>query len=289
MNKFTNLMTPDPNLQRTPGQAILQSPMPPAPSPPPCLGLGPRCRRLKVVLRVSNDLDTPMEGDHEATWLLGHTERITFGRIWRHREDLFADATLHVPCKHLREDGGRAVCRAHGFIGQVPRDSGRRQRRRLGGDRFEIVERGKLVARTLPAPRQTPRALAVLSHNPCADAPCQTSDHKRGAACCRDLQIEIMCHRSWTTQELLVRSRQSPYLCKVTRSSDEAIEAEMISACSYLGDDGVACSLHGRRRPDGRKAKPDLCHRWPHPSEEETLHPGCVFAEPKAARSGPGV
>ena len=37
----------------------------------------------------------------------------------------------------------------------------------------------------------------------------------------------------------------------------------MISACGYLGDDGVACTLHGRKRADGRPAKPDLCIEWP--------------------------
>jgi hypothetical protein len=87
-----------------------------------------------------------------------------------------------------------------------------------------------------------------------------------------------MCDREWTRQEALVRSRKSPYLCKVTRERDESLEAEMISACGYLGDDGVACTLHGRRRPDGRPAKPDLCRRWPHPTESEILHTGCVFA-----------
>lgn len=87
-----------------------------------------------------------------------------------------------------------------------------------------------------------------------------------------------MCDRGWTRQELLVRSRQSPYLCKVTRSRDDSLEAEMISACGYLDDAGVACTLHGRSRADGRKAKPALCHRWPNPTESEILHVGCVFA-----------
>jgi hypothetical protein len=122
----------------------------------------------------------------------------------------------------------------------------------------------------------------VLANNPCAAAACRTSDHTIGAACCRDLQVEIMCDKAWTRQELLIRSRQSPYLCKVTRERDDSLEAEMISACGYLGEDGVACELHGRKRPGGESAKPDLCHRWPHPTGEEVLHPGCVFARPEA-------
>lgn len=252
--------------------------MPNAPSPPPCRRLGPQCHRLRVTLRVSADLDSLRDGDHEATWLLGHTERISFGPLWRHREDLFCRATLHVPCKHLEEGGGTARCSAHGYRGALPAAGQTRQRRQLGGGRFRVVERGRLVERELPMPAPPRRSLAVLSHNPCAEAPCQTSDHTRGAACCRDLQVEIMCDRSWTRQELLIRSRQSPYLCKVVRENDEALDAEMISACGFLGADGVACTLHSRRRPDGRKAKPDLCHRWPKPSRDETLHRGCVFA-----------
>jgi hypothetical protein len=230
-----------------------------------------------VTLRVSSSLDKPTSGDHEATWLLGHTERISFGRLWRHHDDLFCRATLHVPCKHLKRNGDEVQCAAWGFSGTLPRSQTANQGRHLGGDRFRIVERGKLVQRLLPRPAIAPRRLVVLSQNPCATAPCQTSDHKVGAACCRDLQIEIMCDKSWTRQELLIRSRQSPYLCKVTRERDDAIEAEMISACGYLGEDGVACELHGRKRPTGESAKPNLCHRWPHPTGEEVLHPGCVF------------
>lgn len=249
-----------------------------APAPPPCRALGSQCRSVRVTLRVSADLDSLRDGDHEATWLLGHTERITFGSLWRHRDDLFCRATLHVPCKHLEESGGQAHCTAHGFRGHLPAATAARQRRQRGADRFLVVERGRLVERTLTHPAPAKRALTVLSHNPCAEAPCQTSDHTRGAACCRDLQIEIMCDRRWTRHELLIRSRQSPYLCKVVRENDQAVDAEMISACGYLGEDGIACTLHGRRRPDGRKAKPDLCHRWPKPSKDETLHRGCVFA-----------
>ena len=55
-----------------------------------------------------------------------------------------------------------------------------------------------------------------------------------------------------------------------------SIEAEVISACGYLDDDGIGCSLHGRTRADGRPAKPDLCSDWP--PKNKGLHPGCVFA-----------
>jgi hypothetical protein len=240
--------------------------------------MGAQCRQLRVTLRVSADLHRPTDGDHEATWLLGHTERLTFHRMWRHEEDLFARATIHVPCKLLAEDAGESRCRAWGYTAVLPQPARRRQRRQLPGDRFRIVDAGALVVRSLPTPPLSPRQLRVLEHNPCATARCSTSDHTIGAACCRDLQIEIMCDQSWTLQERLVRSRKAPLLCKVHREREDSLEAELISACGYLGADGVACTLHGRRRPDGRSAKPDLCHRWPNPTADEILHTGCVFA-----------
>ena len=52
-----------------------------------------------------------------------------------------------------------------------------------------------------------------------------------------------MCTRRQKTLEALVRSRRSPYLCKVSREGDFSIDAEMISACGYLETDGVACTL----------------------------------------------
>ena len=84
--------------------------------------------------------------------------------------------------------------------------------------------------------------------------------------------------------EALVRSRRSPYLCKIERGGDFSLDVEMISACGYLEEDGVACSLHGRARPDGRPAKPDLCTEWP--PKNRGLHPGCVFG-PRRRRSRP--
>ncbi len=114
-----------------------------------------------------------------------------------------------------------------------------------------------------------------MQDNPCATAACRTSDNRQGAACCRDLQVEIMCTRSEAKLEALLRSRTSPYLCKVTRTGDFTVDAEVLSACGYLGDDSVSCSLHGRHRPNGRPAKPGLCFKWP--PKREVLHFGCVL------------
>jgi hypothetical protein len=254
---------------------------------PPCRRLGAQCRALSVTLRVGSLEDGPASLDHEATWLLGHTERITFGEPWEADGDLYVDAVLHVACRHLYQDGRDATCRAHGFQGRLPRAPYRiEQLRRLGPDRFLMIEEMQIVRRRLqppPVPTPVSRSLPVLtSDNPCADAPCRTADNLRGAACCRDLQIEIMCTKSERRLEALVRSRRSPYLCKVEREGDFSLEAEIISACGYLADDGVACSLHGRQRADGRPAKPDLCTEWP--PKGRGLHPGCVFG-PRSKRA----
>ena len=243
--------------------------------------MGTHCTALRVVLRVSSQDDGPTSGDHEATWLLGHTERIEFGRFWRRGGELFTEAVLRVPCRYLGWQGeGHASCRAHGYSTILPAQAVRApppQPRRLGDDRFRIVERGRPVTRLLPPPASPSRELPIhAGSNPCVGAPCRTADNRRGAACCRDLQVEIMCRRGQRRLESLVRARKSPYLCKVERETPESLNAEMISACAFLVEDGIHCALHGRRRPDGRAAKPDLCSQWPEGSD--TMHPGCVFA-----------
>jgi hypothetical protein len=245
---------------------------------PPCRRMGRQCQSLRVTLRVGSLEEGTTSLDHEATWLLGHTAQITFGPLWEGEGDLYVDAVLHVPCRWLVREGDAARCGLYGFADSLPTPRRPRQPRRLGGDRFQVVDRKRATVRRLPmAPPARPRALPVLAGvNPCAAAPCQTADHRRGAACCRDLQIEIMCTHDESRLEALVRSRRSPYLCKVERAGDFSLEAEMISACGYLGEDGVACTLHGRVRGDGRPAKPDLCSEWP--PKNRGLHPGCVFA-----------
>lgn len=253
--------------------------------PPQCASLGPQCRSLRVTLRVSSPEGDHTEGDHEATWLLGHTERLSYGVLWEDDGDLYSDTIIHVPCRHLKDAGaGQAHCAAHGFTGPMPRDRRRPpQPRRLGGDRFVVADHGRMVTRTLPVPAPTGRNLPVINGvNPCESVPCQTADHTRGAACCRDLQIEVMCTKDETQLEALLRHRKSPYLCKVKRDGEYALDAEVISACGYLGDDGVACSLHSRVRADGRPAKPKLCSDWP--PKRQDLHPGCVFAPGKRRR-----
>ena len=243
--------------------------------------MGSQCRRIPVTLRVGEFEDGADSLDHESTWLLGHTQHITFGKLWVDEGELYVDAVLHVACRFLNREGAGASCAIYGYhTDRLPTARRLDQPRRLGGSRFQIVENHRPVRRNLPFEIETARparSLPVLaSENPCATAPCRTAEHTRGAACCRDLQVEIMCTREERYLEALVRSRRSPYLCKIDRAGDFSLDVEMISACGYLGDDGIACALHGRRRADGRPAKPDLCSEWP--PKNKGLHPGCVFA-----------
>jgi len=241
--------------------------------------MGSQCDSLRVVLRVATEDQGRGSADHEATWLLGHTERITFlDDLRRDGRDLYTEAELHVPCRFLAAAGGKSRCTAHGYSRpSAPRGPDPGEPRRFGADSFRIVEGGRTVTRTLPAPARPVRELPLhAGSNPCAGAPCRTADNRRGAACCRDLQVEIMCTPRQRRLEALIRSRKVPYLCKIERVSPVSLGAEMISACAFLLEDGVHCSLHGRRRADGRPAKPDLCSEWPEPGDN--YHPGCVFS-----------
>ena len=252
-------------------------------APPGCESLGRHCQALDVLLRIGSLEEGVASLDHEATWLLGHTQRITFGEVWTGDGELYVDAVLHVPCRHLKSStADHSRCAAHGFEGRTPRaPRNPEQPRQLGRDRFRVVDRMRVANRHFPPPRRSLPVLTAASANPCDGAPCETSDHKRGAACCRDLQVEIMCTRKQLLLEALIRHRKSPYLCKVEREGDFSLDVEMISACGYLEEGGVACTLHGRNRADGRTAKPDLCFEWP--PKNQGLHPGCVFQGRKRA------
>ena len=249
--------------------------------------MGPQCRQLDVTLRVGGLEDGIPSLDHEGTWLLGHTQNIDFGTPRVEGQDLLVDAVLHLRCRHLKRDGATERCAAHDFSRRPPVSPDRpAQPRQLGEERFRLLEGLKMVPLPLPHPPKPKGSLPVVEgSNPCLGAPCTTADHVRGAACCRDLQVEIMCTRAQHRLEALVRSRRSPYLCKIDRAGDYSLEVEMISACGYLETDGVSCSLHGRHRPDGRTAKPDLCFEWP--PKNQGLHPGCIFG-PRRTRGRRG-
>lgn len=255
--------------------------MPPA--PPPCAALGSQCRALPVTILIASYTKPGEVLDPEATWLLGHTETLAFRNLRQEGKDLLVDATMRVRCRHLKRDPslppGEVRCAAHGYTGTVPEDPWPAQPRRLGGDRFRIVV-GDVqddVELSLP-PRQLPVIPAEDDINPCSLAPCTTADHRRGSACCRDMQLEIRCPEDSSTLELLLRNRQSPYFCKVSRERPGWIEGELINTCDYLDEERLNCTLHGRSRPDGRPAKPDLCTEWP--DDGKGLHPGCLWYDP---------
>jgi len=265
---------------------------------PACRRLGSHCRELRVTLSVADPDDDGPSRDALATWLLGHGQRISFGTPYVRRRRVVVDAVVHVACKYLRAGGAaaaagaaeeaapapqcRARCAAHGFVGPMPPTGqpATPPALRNGDGTPAIVYRGRRRRLEFEAPRPRGRALTVLRHggNPCRGAPCRTADHTRGAACCRDLTLEIVApahERRSDHLEALLRARRSPYLCKVERTSADIIECEVISACGYLEDDRISCALHGRRRPDGAPAKPFVCSRWPELGPDDVGHPGC--------------
>lgn len=272
------------------------------PAPPPCTRLGRHCRELGLTLRIADLKDDGQTlQDAAATWLLGHTERVTMGRPYVRGRDLLVDATVHVPCKYLaieesgplsgrqeaagggrgRRDGRpRATCAAHGFRGPMPLSTRPAPEDRpvvqRNNGKFAVVYRGRQRLLDLPLKRAAQRVLPVLqSDNPCVGAPCRTADNKQGAACCRDLTIDVVLPKSDRRTEALLRARKSPYLCKVTREGPDKVECEIISACGYLEDDGISCTLHDRLLPNGRLAKPSICYEWPDLGPDDLGHTGC--------------
>ncbi len=252
------------------------------PQPPPCKKMGRHCQELTLKVRISDlDDDSLTLQDAAATWLTGHTERITWGDPHIVERMLMVDATVHVPCRYLESNGDGARCAAHGHRGRMPRSSQAAERSpiQLGDERFSVIQDKRRRTLTLPPEKPADRSLPVVQEeNPCLDAPCRTADNTRGAACCRDLTLELEIPKRQRRTELLLRSRRSPYLCKINREDEDTVECEVISACGYLdGDDGISCTLHGRVRPNDKPAKPSLCSDWPDLEEDETGHPGCVF------------
>ncbi len=271
---------------------------------PSCQSLGRHCRELAVTLSVASlDDDDAAARDALATWLLGHRQRISFREpYWRGRR-LVTDAVIHVPCKYLETagdgDGQRgtaapamARCAAHGFVGPMPPTTQPAEPPPLQHEdgTHTVVHRGRSRRLTLPV-RPAPRhALPVLSPpNPCVGAPCRTADNARGAACCRDLTLEILApadQRRSDRLEALLLARRAPYLCKTERVNADIIECEVISSCGYLEDDGISCALHQRVRPDGVPAKPDVCSSWPDLGPEDVGHPGCRLIDAQVRRHG---
>jgi hypothetical protein len=50
--------------------------------------MGSQCQSLALTLRLTSPDENPTTSDHEATWALGHTERVSFGVLWEDDGDL---------------------------------------------------------------------------------------------------------------------------------------------------------------------------------------------------------
>src|SRR6476620_4194035 len=124
--------------------------------PPPCRSLGSQCRGIPVILRVGALEEGNRSLDHEATWLIGHTQNISFYDLWEDEGELYVDAMLHVPCRYLQRNGSGVQCTAHGYLGPAPREPPKRQQRRqLSRDRFLIVDNRRTAVRALPEPARS--------------------------------------------------------------------------------------------------------------------------------------
>jgi hypothetical protein len=253
-----------------------------------------------VTLSVADLEDDAPTRDDLATWLLGHRQRISFGVPYVRGRRVLVDGVVHVACKFLEIGGDgegrtrKARCRAHGFTGGLPAASqpATPGPRRHADGTLTLVHRGR--ERRLELETQAPRsrALPVVQNggNPCVGAPCRTADNVRGAACCRDLTLEIVApayQRRSDHLEALLLARRAPYLCKTERVNEEILECEVISACGYLEDDGIGCALHDRVRSDGSPAKPYVCSEWPDLGPDDEGHPGCRLIGGNGKASSP--
>lgn len=246
------------------------------PTAPECKSLGRHCRSLRITLRMAelDDDDAPFR-DAIGTWLLGHTENIDFGEPRIAKRRALVDATLHADCRYFKATSQGARCTAHGFSGSVPVVRRNRPAPFIQDGTVRLLQDGRTQTLALPVRPKPPRSLPMLDTNPCAGAPCRTGDNVQGAACCRDLTLDVVLPAYDMHAEDLLAARKTPYVCKVTRMTEDVVECEVISACGYLEANGESCGLHDRLRPDGSPAKPSVCSEWPDLDPGDTGHPGC--------------
>ena len=201
--------------------------------------------------------------DHEATWLLGHTQQITFSELWEGEGDLYVEAVLHVRCRYLHEDGDWRSARPHGFEGRnAPR--ARREPTAAAARRRPVRGRGgppecgvrELWPPAAPAgARRCHRRRESLRDRPLPHGRQHPQSRLLPGPAGRD-----HVHQAQRRLEALVRSRRSPYLCKIERAG----------RLLARGGDDLRLRLPGRRwrrlhparpaagrRPD-RQARPLL-------------------------------
>lgn len=242
--------------------------------------MGSHCRELPVLLRVAelSEDDGPFR-DMIGTWLMGHVENLDFGTPRVLGDRVVVDTTIHAECRYFQADGPSFRCLAHGFRGALPDEARPTEQPFIANGTVTLMQDDRVQTVALSARAKPSRALPTLDVNPCLGAPCRTADNVQGAACCRDLTLEVIIP-AWNTEtETLLETRQTPYVTKVERVSEDIVECEVISACGYLGADGVACGLHDLERADGSPAKPAICSDWPDLDEDCDWHPGCRLVE----------
>jgi len=71
------------------GSSVDSRPHPAKTVIPPCRGLGSQCRGVPVTLRVGPLEEGTTSLDHEATWLIGHTQNISFYDLWEDEGELY--------------------------------------------------------------------------------------------------------------------------------------------------------------------------------------------------------
>src|SRR6185503_14960418 len=245
---------------------------------PSCTSMGSHRRALPVVLRVS-DLREDDAGfrDDISTWLTGHRQTIDFGTQQVVGNWVVVEATIHVPCKYLNDTVRGAACRAHGYSAVLPEVPRAPVTPLWGADgTVTVFQDDRPQALALQPTAKPAHSLPTLDVNPCAGAPCRTADNTVGAACCRDLILDVVLPADDFEGEALLAARKAPYVCKVERADESVMECEVISACGYLGADAVSCTLHDLQRADGSPAKPSICSEWPDVTDKDsTWHPGC--------------
>ena len=258
-------------------------------APPGCESLGRQCQALDVLLRIGSleeGVDLPGPRGHLAPRPhRAHHLRRGLDRRRRAVRRCRAACTLSAPERLCRRAVPLRGARVRGPDAAAPEGGRPAEAARAGP--FPGGGPDEAGQPPLPAPAygrfpssRSPSAQSLRGRP--LPRPPTTSGERHAAGTCRwrSCAPGRSCYL-----EALIRHRKSPYLCKVGREGDFSIDVEMISACGFIEAGGVACTLHGRNRADGRTAKPDLCFEWP--PKDKGLHPGCVFkGRRKAKKAG---
>ena len=132
--------------------------------------------------------------DHEATWLIGHTQHISFSSSGRTKGELYVDADAPRSLPLLQSEGSRAQCAAARLRRAQPTRA--RASRASPGSWAATGSWSWRTAGSRAAWLPRPGGFRCSPAATLRAGPCRTADNTAGAACCRDLQIEIMCTKA---------------------------------------------------------------------------------------------